>query len=1457
MQTPHSSPSSSTTTTLHEPTSSTTRHNSTPSQPQAPFLEPSKTFFSSKKSTLTTLDSMLLLSKQYYAQHQQYNKSKNSNTNNNSDSNSNSNTSGHLLKIIQNCLQAWDNAIYICVTSIAIDEDQNQNQNQSQHQNQTGHDPSNSELAAEKGYKKRQSLRIRSKNYFGSLYEMIEEHVAGILKECEAAESVKVISTSNNSNSSSISSNSNNGSLQLEEAPFSSEYFYDLHLKSLVMIATLTSTTGNSHKAIGILQHVLNLHGNYPEAFFSMGLAYLFLHEYDKVEFWWRKAVDAQSCNWDVVDQLFSLYTSQNRQKDNVELLVSALQNVDQNYVRKTPYSWWKYLSKLHSLGETYSFLEMYYEASLVYSWLVAIALCDEPLALEDLGLSQRVNYHSLGKVDPQLASLVSSVQPKVTGNLFLPGLIANISTAVVKAEKPVFEKTSAASCDNTQLIFRTENLPVNEINSQLCVVPPRQALLCKYYLLPPLGKIPAKGESPEWQNYLDNITQDNGIRPAAEQEINCDSNDENLNTVTNANAAKTLIVRQNAIDIIVSNALLNLAKLLQDGIGSGIPARIFYINGTVPSQYEILGLYSLSLSLNPNPSIANNIGILLTSEPSQNSDNKSKSGTNKDTRKLLRKGSNPGNSNNNKQHDYALPMHYYEFGLHLDKKNTHIYTNLGSLFRARGEPQRAIKMYKLAVECDPTFNIALTNLASALREGGEIDLSIYYYHRAVECAPSSIEAVSGLANSRQSVCDWQGRGGWGWETMSVDDRGMLVWGNIDGWLPKVVNIVNDQIRHAKDWGAGVIDREIAAFDSNSPSVISQVAVAMNGPKGPEVYREHWKNIWQAWKDQPDEGARVVQLIECALRVCQHRWYMDKLNGTAKGTGAYPRPKIPSGLPVPLSTTVLPFHAFTLPFNPYQVFEIAQRTSIRLSVSSFAETWLPPHVFEPPPPPAPIKNILDKERDLELNNVGKLVVGYISSDFLDHPLSHLMQSVFGLHDRHRFHAICYATSASDGSEYRKKIESECHEFKDVSGMSTQLVVEELQKDGVHILVNLNGFTRGARNDIFAIRPCPIQISLVGFAGSLGGGWCDYLLADKQVIDYPDQVPKGEWVYKEKIIYMPRSFFVCDHRQSALDSEMMRQKNSTFTEKPFRFLEEEYTKTTSQVDNSVAITEKTDPKNPSGAKKVTKDQHKSNGQAAKPRRPELLIDKVLQTPGKISWETECKVRKELRNIIFPNIPKGAFLMGNLNQLYKIDPTTFKVWLSILLRVPNAYLWLLQFPKSGETHLKSMALKWSNGNHSLVDRILFTQIAEKHRHVLRARVCDVFVDTPECNAHTTAADVCWSGTPILTYPRYSYKMCSRIASSIIAAALPDTKEGKKMVSELVVHSDDEYESRGCYFAGTIEGRARLLKIRKTMFEQRETGDFFDTEQWVRNVEKGYRQAWRNWVDSKHEHIYISKD
>ena len=155
----------------------------------------------------------------------------------------------------------------------------------------------------------------------------------------------------------------------------------------------------------------------------------------------------------------------------------------------------------------------------------------------------------------------------------------------------------------------------------------------------------------------------------------------------------------------------------------------------------------------------------------------------------------------------------------------------------------------------------------------------------------------------------------------------------------------------------------------------------------------------------------------------------------------------------------------------------------------------------------------------------KIVIGYLSNDFRYHATAHLMLSLFGLHNRDEFEIYCYSYGKDDRSYYRSRIQHDCDKFVDISSFGHDAAAGCIYKDKVDILVDLKGYTEGTRLSICALRPAPVQVSYLGFPGTTGADFFDYIITDK-IVTPEEHAP----YYSEKFAYLPHCYQVNDHTQ---------------------------------------------------------------------------------------------------------------------------------------------------------------------------------------------------------------------------------------------------------------------------------------------------------------------------------------
>jgi len=171
----------------------------------------------------------------------------------------------------------------------------------------------------------------------------------------------------------------------------------------------------------------------------------------------------------------------------------------------------------------------------------------------------------------------------------------------------------------------------------------------------------------------------------------------------------------------------------------------------------------------------------------------------------------------------------------------------------------------------------------------------------------------------------------------------------------------------------------------------------------------------------------------------------------------------------------------------------------------------------------PEKNIL-KPITKNLKNK-KIRLGYYSGDFYNHAMSYLLAKLFELHDKSKFEIIAFSFSPERNDEMSKRISSAFDRFIKVNFKTDKEIAELSRELKIDIAIDLMCFTTNSRTGIFSEKCAPIQINYLGYPGTSGASFIDYIIADKTLIPKENQK-----YYSEKIIYLPNTYQVRDSTQ---------------------------------------------------------------------------------------------------------------------------------------------------------------------------------------------------------------------------------------------------------------------------------------------------------------------------------------
>lgn len=351
----------------------------------------------------------------------------------------------------------------------------------------------------------------------------------------------------------------------------------------------------------------------------------------------------------------------------------------------------------------------------------------------------------------------------------------------------------------------------------------------------------------------------------------------------------------------------------------------------------------------------------------------------------------------------------------------------------------------------------------------------------------------------------------------------------------------------------------------------------------------------------------------------------------------------------------------------------------------------------------------------------RLRIGYFSSDFYAHATMFLLQRTIALHDRDRFEIHAFSYGAEDSDECRPLFDR----FHDVRRMRAEAIADFARRQGLDVAVDLKGHTKDGRLGIFAHGAAPVQIAYLGYPGTCGASYIDYMVADEIVVPADCRA-----YYSENMLYLPDCYQANDDRRVA-------------------------------------------------------------------------------APGAVR-------RADM------GLPERGFVFCSFNNSYKLEPEEFAVWMRLLQQVEGSVLWLYRPNRWVEGNLRRAAER-----HGVAgERLVFADPVSPEAHLARHALADLFLDSFNVNAHTTASDALWMGLPVLT--RAGRGFAARVAASLLhAVGLP----------ELATASVAAYEATALELATRPE---RLAAAKARLIANRATSPLFDSARFVRHLEAGYDLA-----------------
>ncbi len=459
------------------------------------------------------------------------------------------------------------------------------------------------------------------------------------------------------------------------------------------------------------------------------------------------------------------------------------------------------------------------------------------------------------------------------------------------------------------------------------------------------------------------------------------------------------------------------------------------------------------------------------------------------------------------------------------DPKNPVYYNNLASMFQDQGKFNEAISCFQKAVQLKPDYAEAYNNMGIAFQGQGKFNEAISCFQKAVQLKPDLAGVYNNMGNA------FQGQGKFN-EAISCYQKAVQLkpdyaeaYYNMgsafedQGSSNEAITCYQKALQLKPDYAEAYNNMGIAFQGQgklNEAISCYQKAVQLK----PD-YAEAYYNMGSAFEDQGSSN-EAITCYQKALEIkpdyakaysefvyqLQQTCVWQKLEDLAVKLDDLTKKDLDNGT----RTAESPFISVTRHADLSRNFAIAKSWSCDIATA--------------------MSNLdIQFSFDVRRSCKTKIVVGYLSNDFRNHATAHLMLSLFGLHNRDEFEIFGYSYGENDGSYYRARIQRDCDKFVDLHNLSYADAAKCIYKDEIDILVDLKGHTGGNRLEICALRPAPIQVSYLGFPGTTGADFFDYIITDR-IVTPEDHAPH----YSENFVYLPHCYQVNDHSQSISDKD---------------------------------------------------------------------------------------------------------------------------------------------------------------------------------------------------------------------------------------------------------------------------------------------------------------------------------